>query len=123
MTVADARIAADAGVDAIVVSNHGGRVLDGTPGTAAVLPAIAEAVGENLPVLVDGGIRSGTDVLKMLALGAKAVLIGRPFCVAAVGGLTEGVVSYLAGVKGNLTSAMALTGCATIKDINSSVLA
>jgi isopentenyl diphosphate isomerase/L-lactate dehydrogenase-like FMN-dependent dehydrogenase len=123
MTVSDARIAMDAGVDAIIVSNHGGRVLDGTPGGAEVLPAVAAAVGNNLPVLADGGVRSGTDILKMLALGAKAVLIGRPFSVAAVGGLTEGVTSYIADIKAGLTSAMALTGCACVADISTDILA
>ncbi|MBQ8173685.1 MAG: alpha-hydroxy-acid oxidizing protein [Mailhella sp.] len=123
MTVADAKIAAEAGVDAIVVSNHGGRVLDGTPGGVDVLPAIVEAVGDKIEVLVDGGIRSGTDVLKCLALGAKAVLIGRPLSVAAVGGEAEGVVKYFNQIKGQLTSAMALTGCATVADINSDILA
>ena len=123
MTVADAKIAAEAGVDAIVVSNHGGRVLDGTPGGADVLPAIAEAVGDKIAVLVDGGIRSGTDVLKCLALGAKAVLIGRPVSVAAIGGESEGVAKYFGMIKGQLTSAMALTGCATVADINKDVIA
>ena len=123
MTVADARIAIDAGVDALVVSNHGGRVLDGTPGGADVLPGIAAAVGDRIPVLADGGVRSGTDVLKLLALGAKAVLIGRPFSVAAIGGQTDGVASYVADIKGQLTSAMALTGCADIASISSDILA
>ena len=123
MTVIDARIAIDAGVDAIVVSNHGGRVLDGTRGGAEVLPAIASAVGDRIPVLADGGVRSGTDVLKLLALGAKAVLIGRPFSVAAIGGQTDGVAAYVADIRGQLTSAMALTGCADIASINSDILA
>ena len=123
ITVADAKIAAEAGVDAIVVSNHGGRVLDGTPGGADVLPAIAEAVGDKIEVLVDGGIRSGTDVLKCLALGAKAVLIGRPVSVAAIGGEAEGVAKYFGMIKGQLTSAMALTGCATVADISKEILA
>ncbi len=123
MTVEDACIAMDAGVDAFVVSNHGGRVLDGTPGTAEVLPGIAATVNGRVPVLVDGGVRSGTDVLKMLALGAKAVLIGRPFCVAAIGGGREGVTSYIAELQSALASAMALTGCASIGGIGSHILA
>ena len=123
MTVADACLAADAGADAIVVSNHGGRVLDGTPGTAEVLPAIAEAAGKRLSVLADGGVRSGTDVLKMLALGAKAVLIGRPVSVAAIGGGKDGVAAYIEDIRANLSSAMALTGCKNITSVSRSILA
>ena len=110
------------GVDAIVVSNHGGRVLDHCPGTAEVLPAIAEAVRGHIHILVDGGIRTGVDVLKMLALGAEAVLIGRPVSVAAIGGGLEGVKAYFEGIKGQLTQAMLLTGCASLGDINESIL-
>jgi len=111
MTVEDARIAIEAGVDALVVSNHGGRVLDHTPGTAEVLPAVATAVQGRIPVLVDGGIRDGADVLKMLALGADAVMIGRPFSIAAMGGLTEGVKNYVEHLRLSLVSAMTLTAC------------
>ncbi len=112
MTVADALLAVDAGVDAIVVSNHGGRVLDHTPGAAEVLPEIADAVNGRIAVLADGGIRSGGDVLKMLALGADAVMIGRPFSIAAVGGLGEGVTNYIGKIAEELKSAMVLTGTA-----------
>ncbi|MEZ4529327.1 MAG: alpha-hydroxy-acid oxidizing protein, partial [Desulfobacterales bacterium] len=91
MTPDDARRALEAGADAIAVSNHGGRILDHTPGVAEVLPAVVKAVKGRIFILADGGIRSGGDVLKMLALGADAVMIGRPFSVAAVGGLKEGV--------------------------------
>jgi L-lactate dehydrogenase (cytochrome) len=77
LDVSDAHAAADLGADGIVVSNHGGRQLDGTPSTARALPAIARAVGARLTVLVDGGVRSGLDVVRMLALGAKGVLLGR----------------------------------------------
>lgn len=86
MTVEDAKKALDAGVSAIVVSNHGGRVLNHTPGTAEVLPEISKAVKGKMTILVDGGIRTGSDVLKCLALGADAVLIGRPFVTAVFGG-------------------------------------
>ena len=82
MTVKGALKAKEAGASAIVVSNHGGRVLDQCPTTAEVLPEIAEAVGADMKILVDGGIRSGVDVFKALALGADAVLIGRPFVTA-----------------------------------------
>ncbi|MBU1003512.1 MAG: alpha-hydroxy-acid oxidizing protein [Proteobacteria bacterium] len=123
MTVEDARLAVEAGVDAIVVSNHGGRVLDFAQGTAEVLPSIALAAGRDLDVIVDGGVRTGVDVLKMLALGADAVMIGRPFAIAALGGLTEGVCKYLDQLRGELEQAMVLTGCKTVVDINERVLA
>src|SRR5690606_7345964 len=79
MTAEDARTALELGVDGLVVSNHGGRILDGQPATVEVLPEIAEAVAGRVPLLLDGGIRRGTDVLKALALGASAVLVGRPY--------------------------------------------
>ncbi len=106
----DARRAADAGADAIVVSNHGGRQLDAVSSTAAALPPIAAAVGDQLEVLVDGGIRSGLDVVKMLALGAKACLLGRAwtYAVAAAGG--AGVSHVLQIIRDEMRVAMALTG-------------
>lgn len=116
MTVDEALLAVEAGVDAIVVSNHGGRVLDQTPGTAEVLPDIAKAVKGKVKILVDGGVRSGVDVLKMIALGTDGVLIGRPFVTASFSGSSEGVTTYIESLKGDLKSAMVLTGC---KDINS----
>lgn len=123
MTLEDAKLAMRAGVDAIVVSNHGGRVLADSQGTATVLPEIASYVSGRMTVFVDGGVRSGGDVLKMLALGADAVMIGRPFSVAAMGGLTEGAVKYIQQIKGELVSAMVLTGCATIGDISPQIIA
>jgi len=122
MTPDDARRAVDAGAAGIVVSNHGGRVLDHTPGTAEVLPSVAAAVKGQVAILVDGGVRSGGDVLKMLALGADAVLIGRPFCTAALGGLREGVGTYLDQVRGELVQAMILTGCASVADAGRDIL-
>lgn len=110
MTVDDAKAAVDAGANAIVVSNHGGRVLDFTPGAAAVLPEISRAVKGKITILADGGVRSGVDVLKYLALGADAVMVGRPFSVAAVGGLQEGVVNYIEKIQTELEAAMVLTG-------------
>lgn len=122
MTPEDAAMAADAGADAIVVSNHGGRVLDHCPGAAEVLPAIARAVKGQIAILADGGIRSGADVLKMLALGADAVMIGRPFSVAALGGLKEGVARYLEQIRSELISAMILTGCRSADTADMSLL-
>ena len=122
MTVEDAEASAEAGAAAIVVSNHGGRVLDHTPGTADVLPEIAEAVRGDVFVLADGGVRSGGDVLKMLALGANAVLVGRPLAIAAVGGGAEGVAAVLDQYADQLRSAMILTGCASLGEIDESIL-
>lgn len=122
MTVDEAKLAVEAGVDAIVVSNHGGRVLDQTPGVADVLQEIAEEVKGKVIILADGGIRGGADILKMLALGADAVLIGRPFVTASFGGKAEGVKAYIHFLKSELKSAMVLTGCKTIKDVNSRIL-
>jgi 4-hydroxymandelate oxidase len=122
MTVEDAEASVEAGAAAIVVSNHGGRVLDHIPGTADVLPQIAEAVRGEVFVLVDGGVRSGVDVLKMLALGANAVLVGRPLVIAAVGGGAEGVTTVLDQYADQLRSAMILTGCASLDEIDESIL-
>ena len=122
MTADQARLAVDVGAAAIVVSNHGGRVLDHAPGAAEVLPEIVAAVGAQIVVLADGGIRSGVDVLKMLALGADAVLIGRPFSIATMGGLVDGVTTYVDQIKNEFLSAMVLTGCPDIASINRDVL-
>ncbi|MDY0226580.1 MAG: alpha-hydroxy-acid oxidizing protein [Desulfomicrobium apsheronum] len=122
MTPEDATLALQAGADAIVVSNHGGRVLDHTPGTAEVLPAIAEKMKGKLGIIVDGGIRAGADVLKMLALGADAVMIGRPFSIAAMGGLTEGVVAYSETLRTELMQAMVMTGTESVAKISPALL-
>lgn len=122
MTVEDAKFAVEAGMDAIVVSNHGGRVLDQTPGTVEVLPKIAREVKGKIKILVDGGIRSGVDVLKCLALGADGVLIGRPFVTAAFANGKEGVKEYVDSLQSELKSAMILTGCNTISEIDEKVI-
>ncbi|EJO5349524.1 alpha-hydroxy-acid oxidizing protein [Clostridium botulinum] len=122
MTVEDAQLAVEAGVDAIVVSNHGGRVLDQTPGVADVLPEIAEAVKGKVTILADGGVRTGVDILKMIALGADAVLIGRPFVTASFGGEREGVKLYVENLKSQLKSAMVLTGCNSIEDVDKKII-
>ncbi|SHK45949.1 alpha-hydroxy-acid oxidizing protein [Desulforamulus aeronauticus] len=122
MTVDEAEMAAQAGVSAIVVSNHGGRILDFTPGAASVLPSIAAAVKGKVTILVDGGVRTGVDVLKLLALGAEGVLVGRPLVVGAFGGGAEGVKLLLDKMTAELKQAMILTGCQTIKDIDSKVI-
>jgi len=122
MTPEDAEKAVELGADAIVVSNHGGRVLDHTPGTAEVLKAVAAAVGGRITVLADGGVRTGGDVLKMLALGADAVMIGRPFSVAAVGGLKQGVTQYLEQLRSELIQAMILTGTSDAASVDAVIL-
>lgn len=122
MTVEDAILAVEAGVDAIVISNHGGRVLDCTPGAADVLSAIAEAVDGKLTVLVDGGVRSGVDVLKLIGLGADGVLIGRPFVTASFGGGREGVEMYVKKIVGEFEATMRLTGCQCVGDIDGKVI-
>jgi 4-hydroxymandelate oxidase len=122
MCVDDAKVAAKAGAAAIVVSNHGGRVLDDTPGVADVLPAIADAVGRTCIVLADGGIRNGYDALKMLALGARAVLVGRDIIRAAVGGGAYGVQLQMETLRADFAKAMKMTGCRTLTDIGPEVL-
>ena len=122
MTVKGAQKALEAGASAIVVSNHGGRVLDQCPGTAEVLPAIVDAVGGKMTVLVDGGIRSGMDVFKALALGADGVLIGRPFVNMIYGAGAEGVQVYVDKLKAELADTMAMCGAHSISDIDRSMI-
>lgn len=110
----DARQAAALGLAGVIVSNHGGRTLDTTAASAAVLPRITDAVGGALPVLVDGGIRRGTDVLKALALGASAVLVGRPCVFGLANAGAAGVAHVLRLLRDELEIAMALCGCATL---------
>ncbi len=122
MTPEDALLAMDAGADAIVVSNHGGRVLDDMPGTARVLGKIADTIKGKFPVLVDGGIRSGMDIFKMLALGANAVLVGRPIAISAVGGDSAGVKYLINQYTSELKNTMNITGAASLSKIEYSML-
>ena len=122
MTVSGALKALEAGASGIVVSNHGGRVLDQCPSTAEVLPAIVDAVGGRMTVLVDGGIRTGMDVFKALALGADAVLIGRPFVTMVYGGGAEGVQVYVDKLKAELSDTMAMCGAHSLSDIKRSMI-
>lgn len=118
----DARAAVQSGADGIVVSNHGGRQLDGVLSTAGTLPAIVQAVGGQTTILADGGIRSGLDVLRMLALGANGVLVGRAwaYALAARGG--TGVAHVLQLIEAEMRVSMALTGVSRVADITSSIL-
>lgn len=117
MTRRGALKAKDAGAAAIVVSNHGGRVLDQCPATAEVLEDIVEAVGGRMKILVDGGLRSGVDIFKALAMGADGVLLGRPFVTAVYGGAAEGVQCYIDKIGGELEDTMRMCGANTISDI------
>ena len=109
--------AVQSGAYGIVVSNHGGRVLDNTPATTEMLPEIRKAVGKRIKIFVDGGIRTGADVFKALALGADAVLIGRTFTISAFGGGAEGVQLYAEKLMAELKDTMLMTGCSTLEDI------
>ncbi len=117
MTVKGALKAKEAGASAIVVSNHGGRVLDQCPATAEVLEEIVKAVDGSMKIFVDGGIRSGADVLKAIALGADAVIIARPFVTAVYGGEHEGVLAYIDKIGSELKDAMAMCGATSISEI------
>lgn len=117
MTVKGALKAKEAGAAAIVVSNHGGRVLDQCPATAEVLEEIATAVDGSMKIFVDGGIRSGTDVFKALALGADAVIIARPFVTAVYGGGREGVEAYIQKIGSELADTMAMCGVSSLSEI------
>lgn len=117
MTVKGALKAKEAGAAAIVVSNHGGRVLDQCPSTAEVLPEIAAAVGGSMTVLVDGGLRNGVDIFKALALGADGVLVCRPFVTAVFGGAQEGVQELIDRLSGELRDTMAMCGARKLSEI------
>lgn len=119
----DAKAAADIGADGIVVSNHGGRQLDGVLSSARALPAIAEAVGDRLTVLADSGVRSGLDVVRMLALGAHGVLLGRAWVYALAARGESGVTQLLDLFEKEMRVAMALTGVNSVAEIDRSILA
>jgi L-lactate dehydrogenase (cytochrome) len=122
MDAEDARLAADSGADALIVSNHGGRQLDGAPSSIRALPAIADAVGSRIEVWMDGGIRSGQDVLKAVALGAKATLIGRSFLYG-LGAMGEaGVTRCLEIIRNELDLTMAFCGRTDIRAVDRSIL-
>lgn len=120
MTVKGALKSIEAGADAILVSNHGGRVLDGCAATAEVLPEIVAAVEGRVPVLVDGGIRTGTDVFRALALGASATIIARPFVCAVYGGGAEGAAVYAKKIRNELADTMEMCGVHSLKEIDRS---
>ena len=123
LTLDDAKRALDAGAKGIVVSNHGGRRLDHTQGTAEVLPIIADSMKDELTIFVDGCVHYGADVLKYLALGADAVMVGRHIVRAAYGGGREGVALFMNTMQKELASAMSMTAVSSIKNINRDILA
>jgi L-lactate dehydrogenase (cytochrome) len=118
----DAREARAVGVEGLVVSNHGGRQLDSTPSAITALPAVVDAVGADLTVLMDGGVRSGLDILKALSLGAKACLIGRAWAWSLGGGGQAGVAQMLDQMHQELRVAMSLTGCVDVRDAGAHLL-
>ncbi|MDR1042070.1 MAG: alpha-hydroxy-acid oxidizing protein [Deltaproteobacteria bacterium] len=122
MTPQDAIRAVEAGADGIVVSNHGGRVMDFMPGTADILRATAAAVKGKAAVFCDGGVRAGGDILKLLALGADCVMVGRPFAVAAVGGGAEGVRLQAEEYRQELETAMVMTATPSIHAVSPAIL-
>lgn len=121
LTPTAAQQAVDLGLNGVIVSNHGGRRLDGMPASIDVLPDIAQAVGDKVDVLLDSGVRRGGDVLRAIALGAKAVLIGRPQAWALAAGGEAGVTRVLEIFRDELQTAMVAAGCATVADIDDSI--
>lgn len=122
LTAEDARLAVEHGVDGIVVSNHGGRQLDGVSSAIAALPEVVQAVDGRLPVLVDGGVRSGTDIFRALALGASTVLIGRPVLWGLAAGGAAGATAVLRMLRDELVECMTLAGRPTVADIDASAV-
>lgn len=122
LNVADARNAVQVGADGLIVSNHGGRQLDGVASTAAMLPRIADAVGDQTTLLVDGGIRSGQDLVRALALGAKAALIGRPWVMALAAGGEAALTRMLGLMKQDMRTALGLTGIPHARDVTAAAL-
>jgi 4-hydroxymandelate oxidase len=123
LTAEDARLAVEAGVSGVLVSNHGGRQLDGVPATMDALPEVVDAVQGAAEVLLDGGVRRGTDVLKALGVGARAVLIGRPYLWGLAADGEDGVWQVLELLRGELALALALAGRQGVADVDRSLVA
>jgi L-lactate dehydrogenase (cytochrome) len=118
----DARKAADAGADAVVVSNHGGRQLDAVPSTALALPAVVDAIGDQVEVLADGGVRTGLDVVKFMSMGARAVMLGRAWAWALGAGGESAVANMLQTMKADIDTALGLTGRNSVDDLDAGAL-
>jgi 4-hydroxymandelate oxidase len=123
LTAEDATLAVEHGADGIVVSNHGGRQLDSSPASLDALPELVEAVAGRVPVLMDGGVRRGTDVVKAIALGAVAVMVGRPAAWGLAAEGEDGVAGVLGILRREIENAMALTGCRALADIGGELVA
>jgi isopentenyl diphosphate isomerase/L-lactate dehydrogenase-like FMN-dependent dehydrogenase len=122
MTVEGAKKALETGAYGIIVSNHGGRVLDETPSSISVLPEIVKAVGGKMKIIIDGGFRSGNDIFKAIAMGADGVIIARPYAIALYGGDVEGIVRYTEKIGEELKNTMTMTGAKTLKDIKCNMI-
>jgi L-lactate dehydrogenase (cytochrome) len=122
MEVDDARASVDSGADGVVVSNHGGRQLDGIASSISKLPAVADAVGEQIEVYLDGGVRSGIDVVKALALGAHAVMLGRPWVWALAARGEQGVFDMLDIFRREIATAMALAGVNRVDQLSAELI-
>src|SRR5207248_288361 len=118
----DARQAMELGIDGLVVSNHGGRQVDGAIATLEALPGVVEAVGGRIPVLLDSGVRGGADTFKALALGASAVLIGRPYVYGLAIAGTSGVREVIQNIRADFELTMALAGCRSVDEIGPEAL-
>jgi lactate 2-monooxygenase len=118
----DARRACDAGIEGVIVSNHGGRQIDGEIPSLEALPGVVEAVGDRMTVLLDSGVRTGSDVMKALALGAEAVLVGRPYVYGLGLAGEEGVRHVLRSLLAELDLSMALSGCSSLADVTTDIL-
>jgi isopentenyl diphosphate isomerase/L-lactate dehydrogenase-like FMN-dependent dehydrogenase len=123
LTAEDARLAVEHGVDGVVVSNHGGRTLDWAIPSLDALPEVVDAAGDRLEVYMDGGVRRGSDVFKALALGARAVLLGRPIPWALATGGEAAVVRMIELIRGELLTLLALTGATSVEQIDGSMVA
>jgi isopentenyl diphosphate isomerase/L-lactate dehydrogenase-like FMN-dependent dehydrogenase len=122
LTAADARRAAEHGVDGLVVSNHGGRQLDGAPATIEALPEIVDAVGGRIDVLLDGGVRRGADVVRALALGARAVMVGRPYLYGLAAGGPAGVRHAIETLAREVDHILALVGVPRVGDLDRTIV-
>jgi isopentenyl diphosphate isomerase/L-lactate dehydrogenase-like FMN-dependent dehydrogenase len=122
LSAEDARIAFNAGADAVVVSNHGGRIFDQTRAAFEVLPEVVEAVGTRVPVILDGGVRNGGDIVKALALGAKAALVGRPICWGVAVGGAVGVKRVIEILTQDVKRVLVMTGVGAVSQITQSIV-